>query len=64
VLRKHKKGEFYVNCQFKDYFPNFECLNEKNILFKFEGENVSVILDIDEIEEILEKEVQKLLKGV
>ena len=64
VLRKHKKGKFYVNCQFKDYFPNFECLNEKNILFKFEGENVNVVLDIDEIEEILEREIQKLLKGV
>ncbi|GEM_PF-2762707 len=63
VLKTHKKGKFLVHCRFKNKFPYMECIEEDRIIFKFESENVTVILDESELEEIIDKEIQNVLEG-
>ncbi|SMP07528.1 hypothetical protein SAMN06265339_0491 [Desulfurobacterium pacificum] len=64
VLEKHKTGRFLVSCRLKGNFPDLECTDEKGVLFKFEGENVAVLFDESELMEVVEAEVQKLLREV
>ncbi len=64
VVRRYGEGSFYISCRLREKIPGIGCTGEEGVLFKFEGNGVTVVFDEKEIEEIVEEEVGRVLREV